>query len=812
MSQPVDDITPQNSDEFLEQDTDLLGLTTQLLIALITTVACLVGFEILRRTKGSIYHPRPKFMKSSRIQTPSKRFFGWILPLLKRNDEKLHEYIGVDATFWIVMQRYCGWYFVFAGALNCLVVIPTNYHGELGLSGLNQLSMSNIGPSDPKLWVHLVSLYLIVIAGFTLILAIHQLYMRLREKYLTSMIAITENNHVSRTIFVDHLPKKLASDKTLREFFEWLDIGKIESVQINRRVDPLVRKIAERTECLKYLESAYVAFLKTIRQKDGRLLPRDEGESYGVFAFIKHLHDNPSDVALIPLQDLPKETSGAKTMNALDLYTTKLELLTYKINQSRASSRDTFEPGTTGFVTFTDPASALVASQVVLSRDPFQLRCQLAPEPQDVIWDNLNYTYKWRQFRRFFVLLASIALIIFWAIPFTFITSLISLKELTRVFPNIEDVIGRSTFVRSLITDVLPTFLTSFLMGLLPSILYAFTQFEKPERISNLEARTLNKYFFFLVVNVFLFVTLGSAFLTSIGLILQEPAAAFTILGVSLPAASNFFINYVILNLSSPALDLLQLPKLIFDIFLKKVMSTTPRARADFYKPSLPSYYVTIPTYISLFTITLCYTIISPIINIFACVMFAFSYLVSKYQAIYVHVPEYEGGASMWWYLMDHFFTSFWLLEITMVGVFLLKRAIIQTVIVVPLVYATYRLRSYCKMTVRKSARFLSLEQLNEILSSNTVREMSAVSPHSSENRSTGEDSVEDEEDVKRFYFNQPKHHQFIHPALVQPLSELWLPREMAAWKSVRFDWSEARGVSASTGNVRADVSQENLV
>lgn len=96
--------------------------------------------------------------------------------------------------------------------------------------------------------------------------------------------------------------------------------------------------------------------------------------------------------------------------------------------------------------------------------------------------------------------------------------------------------------------------------------------------LAAIELRTQNFYFAFQVVQVFLVITLASAASSVVTQIIEHPTSAANLLATHLPYASNFYIDYMILQgLSFSAGALLQIVGLLVGKILGYVLDTTPR-------------------------------------------------------------------------------------------------------------------------------------------------------------------------------------------------------------------------------------------
>src|SRR5690349_3569537 len=93
------------------------------------------------------------------------------------------------------------------------------------------------------------------------------------------------------------------------------------------------------------------------------------------------------------------------------------------------------------------------------------------------------------------------------------------------------------------------------------------------------EKMLINQYYFFLVFNVLLVVTISGSVFRTIGTIVDHPALVFEILATSVPGVSTFFVNYVILlALSGPASEILQIGPLIMKAIMPRLQGSSPRA------------------------------------------------------------------------------------------------------------------------------------------------------------------------------------------------------------------------------------------
>jgi hypothetical protein len=95
---------------------------------------------------------------------------------------------------------------------------------------------------------------------------------------------------------------------------------------------------------------------------------------------------------------------------------------------------------------------------------------------------------------------------------------------------------------------------------------------------AQVELYTQNSYFVFQVIQVFLVTTITSAASSVVTKIISNPSSVLTLLGQSIPTASNFYISYFILQgLTIASGTILQIAGLILFKILGKILDSSPR-------------------------------------------------------------------------------------------------------------------------------------------------------------------------------------------------------------------------------------------
>lgn len=183
--------------------------------------------------------------------------------------------------------------------------------------------------------------------------------------------------------------------------------------------------------------------------------------------------------------------------------------------------------------------------------------------------------------------------------------------------------------------------------------------------------------------------------------VLYEPTMLIQLLANSLPQGANFFLNYVLFNLSTHAMELIQLGSQLFGhIFVTlPFISRTPRMKIQYTSPWPFPFYYYYPNHILLLVITLTYSVIQPLILIFALFYFGFALIVYRHQHMYCYVRRYETHGSRHYRRVVRYTSDGLLIfQFTMVGLLYLKGVLAAATSLVPLIVFTiwYKVKLNC--------------------------------------------------------------------------------------------------------------------
>jgi hypothetical protein len=185
---------------------------------------------------------------------------------------------------------------------------------------------------------------------------------------------------------------------------------------------------------------------------------------------------------------------------------------------------------------------------------------------------------------------------------------------------------------------------------------------------------------------------LGTTFLTTMLDVLYEPTMLIQLLANSLPQGANFFLNYVLFNATTHAMELVQLGSQLFGhlFFTLPFISCTPRMRMQRTQPWPFPYYYYYPNHILVLVITVTYSVIQPLILIFALFYFTFALLVFRHQFMYCYIRRYETrGSRHYRRIVRYTSDGLLIFQLTMVGLLYLKGILPAATALLPLIIFT---------------------------------------------------------------------------------------------------------------------------
>jgi hypothetical protein len=333
-------------------------------------------------------------------------------------------------------------------------------------------------------------------------------------------------------------------------------------------------------------------------------------------------------------------------------------------------------------VVFNSRAAAASASQTLHAQMFDKWTVTEAPEPREIIWSNLPMKMYDRNTRRSVIYFIVFLTVFFYLIPISAISAVTTLEKLRQKLPFLKVVVDEPT-VKTVLQAYLPQLALIVFLALLPALLLFVSKSEGIPSQSHVVRAASGKYFYFIVFNVFLGITISSTLFSALRTIIDNPKGVIDMLGSSLPGSATFFLTFVALKFFvGYGLELSRLvPLIIFHLKKKYLCKTEDEVRAA-WTPGDLGYNTRVPSDMLIVTIVLCYSVIAPLIIPFGVAYFALGWLIAKNQVLRVYVPSYESNGRMWPHMHTRIIAALMIYQATMIGVISLKKFVYSSVLI----------------------------------------------------------------------------------------------------------------------------------
>lgn len=420
-------------------------------------------------------------------------------------------------------------------------------------------------------------------------------YINLRQAYLLS--PIYANRISSRTVLFTSVPKDYQDEAKLRRMLG----SKVKNVWIANDCGKIEDLVEKRDRLAMKLEAAETKLVKRAnknRLKAARRNPTSEPVSYGE----ERLDGESGSIAARWLPPNKRPTHRltfliGKKVDTINWCRSELEQLIPRIDTLQNKVRAGEGPyARSAFVEYYSQSEAQIAYQTLAHHQPLHMSPRyIGISPEEVIWKNLNITWASRIIRNIVVTGAVVALIVFWAIPVTFVGAVSNIKALSAgdptTVPPTAPLLPWLGFINKIpdwllgvLQGLFPSVLLVLLMALLPVVLRLAATITGKPSLSSVELQVQNSYFLFQVIQVFLITTFTSSAAASIAKIVTKPQDSLSVLSTDLPKASNFYISYFILQgLAISSGEVLQIVTIVLVRILRHFWDTTPRRMYNRY-------------------------------------------------------------------------------------------------------------------------------------------------------------------------------------------------------------------------------------
>ncbi|RPB20551.1 DUF221 family protein [Terfezia boudieri ATCC MYA-4762] len=712
----------ENKDDNIGSATNssISTLVSTLVTNLVVFIVMILLFMILRRIQKRYYMPLayvetvPEHKRKAvqRVQG-QEGFLSWIGGVGRTDDSTILAASGLDGYFFLRYLRKARMICFFGCCFIFPILFPINITGGGGQQGLDIISFSNCTKKE-RYYAHVFVAW--VFFGFVLYTIYRELifYINLRQAYMFSPLYGPRIS--ARTVLITCIPPEYMSESALRRVFD-----NVKRIWINSDTDKLEELVKERDEVAMKLEAAEVKLIKladAARRKEG-----------GTGATADEAGDDATsgNVAAKWLDRSQRPTHRLKFLvgekvDTIDWCRERLGALIPEVKalQEKVKNGES-EKFNSAFIEFTSQSTAQVAVQTLA----YHLPLHMAPRfigitPSEVVWSNLKVKWLERLVKFASTTAFIVALVIFWSIPVAFTAMISQINYLTDKVPFLKFINDVPKPILGLITGLLPAVMLAILMAMLPIVLRLCAKIAGAPSLSQIELRTQNSYFLFQVVQVFLVTTLSSAASAALQQIINDPMSTPGLLAQSIPKASNFYIAFMILQgLAISAGALLQIVGFVVFKILSMLLDNTPRKMFKRWSTlSGVGWGTVFPAYTNICVIAITYSIISPLVMLFATIGLSLLYFAYRYNLLFVYNASIDTKGLVYPRALYQTMTGVYLAEIVLIGLFGLKAAIGPLILMVIFLIFTILFQVALSEAVDPLLRFLpkSLEDVEERL------------------------------------------------------------------------------------------------
>jgi len=600
-----------------------------------TFFACMAMFSVLRVRYPRMYSknvlsgtsPGPKPDLAARL--------GWFRASLDYNLEELIESVGLDQGMLLEFTHLCMRILAIIGLPTFFILGPLHYFfggHAAGGDRLSYLSMGNIESGSWLYWIHAFAVWGVVFVVQTSVYAAQKQFLGLRFKWLRHM-----GNLRANTVLVEGIPSEHQSDAALKKFFEMIFPGdKVECAYVAKDTKGLVALAAELELARRSLEEGEAVDRKT-----------------------------PGSPLLM------RETVMGGKVKAVDHWASEVQKLESKIEELRRRVKQEAAakvgPGggntSSGFVTFRSRCDAELALRLDgVSHDDEEFVISTPPMPDDILWADLTQDDTAEEGRTVtgYLLVAGLYFAYMpLVIGITNIAKSVDLGPLQPMWASLAPTMGLTIMV-----SFLPTFLKMI-----------FTSFFTLKAAAWAQQKLQIWYFWFQVVFVILATAVGQDVVGFTQVLFSDPMLIFRKMAQTLPFATHFYMNYLVLQCTTHALCILRYVNLSKYLGFKALYEDEEAAAMaepedqDYYGIGSRSARWTINMLIGIIFGTLCPPMCLLCFGLFAAIRVIYGYLIP-----FAETRKADLGGAFWTSQLTHLFYGNMIYVVLMTSV-LLDRA-----------------------------------------------------------------------------------------------------------------------------------------
>jgi hypothetical protein len=579
---------------------------------------------------------------------------GWARASLAMTTAERVKHVGLDHALLIEFCMVCMRIMLVIGSPLVLVLMPMNVLlGSGDTDKLSRVEMGNLadfGKDDYHGWVYY--LYAAVVWGVCL--ATHREVYRAQGKFLTMRFAWLKNLPFPRagTLLVESIPPEFRSDARLHEFFSSkFQPGSVMEARVVRHASDLAALVSHREVSKHKLRTAELQFAKTGKRPVAmpKLLPGGIGRNR-------------------PADDRRDRRLTWRKVDAIDHYTEDISTLDAKIEAERVRVEGEAAAvgginGHCGFVTFHKRTEATMALGCRFSANKHEWKVSMPPEPSDMLWDDLKTKRPEANMIKMAVGYACIAGLFIGFTPIC--VAITSVAHSLPVWEPLQPVWAAFA----------PTLGLLLFMSFLPTVLFIiFRQFFLLKADAWSQNRVQIWYFWFQVLYVILVTAISSTLFQSAKDLSDNPSSIFDLLAQRLPKASHFYMNYLVLQCTECATQLLRVMNLLK--FLAFRLLRPEEEAHELAEPEDQDYYgvgARSTRFTTVMLIGIIFSTISPLVAVLTLLTFSLYRLCYGYIVVYAETKKPDLGGVFWVSQLQHVQVGVMIYCVLMVGILKLR-------------------------------------------------------------------------------------------------------------------------------------------
>jgi hypothetical protein len=328
----------------------------------------------------------------------------------------------------------------------------------------------------------------------------------------------------------------------------------------------------------------------------------------------------------------------------------------------------------TGFITFADRPSAEVALRLTaIPADKEELTIETAPEPDDILWSDFTQDPTAAATRMWTGYACTVGLAMAYMPIVTWLSgeaSKLNLGPLNILWQAVAPTAGLDFMV-----CLLPTFLIMIFVNF-------FTTYAKTYMQHKLQVW----YFWFQVAFVLLIVAVGQNVSGFAKTIVDDPLAIFTLFANSMPNATHYYMNYIVMQILSQTLVFTRyVPLTKYKMWSQILDEKDAKKKAE---PENQDYYgmgSRCARFTTFGLIALVYGTMCPPINMLCLLLFTYQRKMYSYLLVFAETKKADLGGVFWIDIMHQMYWGLLIYTFLMVGIYYERApSIMATIISAP--------------------------------------------------------------------------------------------------------------------------------